>query len=229
MTERSHEELKSLIAPYALGAVTTDEIPAIRAHILSCDECMGEADRLAAVSASLALAAEPTAVPPGFAEAVLTKARAQEPARTEERSKRRRWQLAPVAVAAGLLLGIAGVGVALEARRDVTQQQEVLTALLHGKGLDLRGPSGAVAKVVPKGQGALLAVAGLQRAPDGHTYQLWLIEDGDPISGGIFDIEDGLALLEVDRDLGGVDAAAVTIEPGDGVDEPTGDPIISST
>ena len=45
--ERTHDELRSLIAPYVLGAVPEDEVAMIRAHIVTCEECMAEAERFA--------------------------------------------------------------------------------------------------------------------------------------------------------------------------------------
>ena len=58
MTDERHAEIKELIPAYVLGAVPPEEIPSIRAHILSCDECIAEADRFAETASSLALSVE---------------------------------------------------------------------------------------------------------------------------------------------------------------------------
>ena len=69
--ELSHEAAKDLIAPYILGAVSPEEERAIRDHIMSCDECMQEAESLSVVSSALPLLAEPTELPAGFVDRVV--------------------------------------------------------------------------------------------------------------------------------------------------------------
>ena len=71
MTEQSHEAAAALIGAYVLGAVPPEEVPAMRAHTLSCDECMAEADELSETAGSLSLTVEPVAPPLGFTETVL--------------------------------------------------------------------------------------------------------------------------------------------------------------
>jgi anti-sigma-K factor RskA len=68
----------------------------------------------------------------------------------------------------------------------------------------------------------------LRKAPDEHTYQLWLIEDDEAKSAGTFDVREGISIHETEQSLEGVDVVAVTIEPGDGSVQPTTDPILSS-
>jgi anti-sigma-K factor RskA len=227
--ERSHEELKELIAAYALGAVPEEEIAVIRAHILSCEECMAEADGYVDATGALAFAVDPVELPAGFEARVLGRVHEGRPSRAPERRLRRRWLSAPV-LAAGVLvvalLAVLTVGL-LDARSDLSQHEGILTALLHEGGIEVEG-EGAVGRMVPTRTGGVFAVTGLREAPDAHTYQLWLIEDGEATSAGTFDVRDGISILETDRSLEGVDDVAVTIEPGDGSDQPTREPILSS-
>jgi anti-sigma-K factor RskA len=64
----------------------------------------------------------------------------------------------------------------------------------------------------------------LEPAPEGRTYQLWLIRNGQPVPSQVFNSEaDGHALVEgiaVPSD-GGIEAYAVTQEPAGGSSEPT--------
>ncbi len=71
---------------------------------------------------------------------------------------------------------------------------------------------------------------GLPEAPAGKTYQLWWIADGEPVSGGVFDVDEtGRASLEVDRvPVRDVDVWAVTVEPEGGVPQPTGEMVLAS-
>src|ERR687894_571654 len=103
----NHGEFKELVASYVIGAVPEEEAAGIRAHILTCDECMAEAERLAHVTSSLDLAVAPRAVPPGFSERVLARATADSVSRQTPR--RSAWWAAAFAVAALLtLLAVTG-------------------------------------------------------------------------------------------------------------------------
>src|SRR5687767_11663059 len=130
MTDRTHEELKSLVAAYVLGAVPPDEVGLVRNHILTCDECMAEADQHAGAIDSLALAVEPAAMPPGFADRVMAEiapapepgtAASPSPARTSLLDWFRGRGLALAGVtAAVVLLGVLGAGL-IQARQDLAR------------------------------------------------------------------------------------------------------------
>jgi anti-sigma-K factor RskA len=229
VTERSHDELKELIAAYALGAVPPEEIRVIRAHILSCEECMAEADGYMDAAGALALAVDPVELPAGFEDRVLAAVREDRRAPVPEVRRRRRWSLGPVLAAGTVAVALFAVLTAglLDARSDLSQHEGVLAALLHGDGIEVEG-SGAAGRMVPTREGGVFAVAGLPNAPEEHIYQLWLIEDGEPESAGTFEVRDGISILETDLSPEGADAVAVTLEPGDGSIQPTTDPILSS-
>jgi anti-sigma-K factor RskA len=114
--------------------------------------------------------------------------------------------------------------------RSLEQRKKVVAALLRHErdGLDLQGSAGAVAKVVPTDSGSMFVASGLHEAPADHTYQLWLIKNGTPVSAGTFTIKGGLAVLESSLQLDGYEQAAVTVEPAGGSQQPTTQPIITS-
>jgi anti-sigma-K factor RskA len=243
----SHEEAKALVAPYVLGAIPSEEIPFVRTHILSCDECMAEADSYLAIASSLSLAVDEVPLPAGFADRVVAAAMGaredhQAPVaglrghlsgrpRTDAKT-RRRWSFVPAIAGLALILafGVMAANV-FSARGELDRNQEVLTAVLRSdKGFSFKGTSGAVAKMVPTNGGSYLAVAGLQAAPSNHDYQLWLLDaNGEPTSVAVFDVDNGVAILETGTSLEGFEGAAVTIEPEGGSDQPTGDFVLTST
>lgn len=237
MTERTHEELKGLVAAYVLGAVPPDEVGLVRNHILTCDDCMAEADQHGAAMDSLALAVEPIPVPAGFSERVMAQiAPAPESETAVVTAPRRSWVPAwlrgpGLALAGGMaalmLLGVVGAGW-IQARQDLARTENVLSALVHGEGIQLRGDSGAAAELVPKSRGAVMAVAGLPEAPGSHVYQLWYMEDGQPVSVGTFETRDGVVVMEVAESFDGYEDAAITVEPNGGSSQPTSDPVIAS-
>jgi anti-sigma-K factor RskA len=227
-----HEQMKDLIAPYVLGATDREEASMVRSHISSCDECMAEADHLAQVAGTLALAVEDVPLPSGFADRVLSEATGREAGQEKPAASRarRRWSLLPALAGAALLLVVAVMSVSLvQTRTELNQKERALTAMLHeDTGLNLRG-TGASGKMVPTSDGSYFVVAGLHQAPDNHTYQLWLLRDGEPTSAGTFDVTDGVALIETDLEIDQFDAAAVTVEPAGGSPGPTSDPILISS
>lgn len=242
--ELSHEEVRELIAPYVLGALPAEEVTFVRAHILSCDECMAEADSLSEPASKLALAAEPAGLSDGFMDRVMSLA-AGEPETGSTvtpltRRVRSPWNVLAGAAAVLVLVVLSATVFMLKSDLDSVKQQlasaqsevgayeRVVSAVLHSDGgMELAG-NGAVGRMVPTGDGSVFVVAGIQAAPKNHTYQLWVIDGGQPISAGLFDARDGVALLNSGISLRGADAVAVTIEPEGGSEGPTTDPIMSS-
>ncbi|HEX6904445.1 MAG TPA: anti-sigma factor [Thermoanaerobaculia bacterium] len=83
--------------------------------------------------------------------------------------------------------------------------------------------------VDPQTGDALFYAFGLPDLPQDKTYQLWFIAGGKPVSAGTFSVnERGGGSLRVDRikDVGGIQAWAVTVEPQGGVPQPTGEMVL---
>lgn len=233
-----HDELRSLIPAYALGAVPADEIGVIRDHILSCDECMAEADRYSAVTSSIALAVEPVALSEGFEDRVLTVVQGQGSGPvplTRGAPWWRRWSTAAVAasLSAALVLGLLFV----DARMDAQRRLDVVAAVLQDDGLELRG-DGVTGKVaeLPDGSGVFV-VSGLDEAPTGTTYVLWSMKGegcpADPADcviepAGTFEVADGVGILELDGSISDWSESAVTAEEDEEAKAPTTDPVASS-
>lgn len=234
--ELSHEATKDLIAPYVLGAVSPEEQAAIRDHIMSCEECMQEAESLSMAGAALPLLADSAELPPGFVDRVVAQVHDARPASrsaTAGAAARgyRRWTGFQVVATSGLLvIALILGGFLINQHANLDQRQKVLAALLRheGDGMVLRGPSGMVAKVIPTSNGSLFVASGLHEPPANHTYQLWLLRNGTPVSAGTFTMKSGLAVLESQLTLDGYDQAAVTVEPAGGSPQPTTQPIITS-
>lgn len=230
MSPMDHEEMQASLGAYVIGAMPPDEIAEVRAHISTCESCMREADASADAAASLAVSVGTTALPPGFSERVLRTIREErEEVIAPPKPPRRAWLFAVAGAAAVALVIIGSLAALIATRSDLARAERILTAVLHDEGLELRGASGAVGKVVSVGDGSIFAATGLQEAPRGHDYQLWFIDDGRPRSAGTFEVRGGIGILEVDLRFAGHDAAAVTIELEGGADQPTGDPVLRST
>jgi anti-sigma-K factor RskA len=233
-----HEEVKELVAAYVLGALPEEEMPFVRAHILSCDECMAVADGYTEVVTKLALTADPVDLPDGFEDRVLASAGRGDETATSVPAERNRWVRVAGLGAAAAVVAAGVLGYSLidtrreldEARSDISGYQDVLSDVLHNgdAGLELAG-AGAVGRMIPSGDGSVFVLAGLHRAPENHTYQLWLLDGDEPVSAGIFDVSNGVALLRSEHSPAGFSGAAVTIEPRGGSPAPTTEPILSTT
>lgn len=237
MDEREHEEMRSLIAPYVLGAVPAEEMKRVRSHLLSCDECLSEADQLSPVGDSLAASVEPSEVPAGFAARVMSRVR-EERSGTEAvplPATRRAW-LPNLAVAA-MLLVTAVMGVTLyRTSQDLDVRTEAVRGFLSSDGMRLDG-TGARGAMIPTDEGALFVAEGLERLPGDRVYQLWLMKgDCQPGATGSCDIQgidtfttdDGVTIVAIDESLEGYSRAAVTVEPEGGSPQPTSDPALDS-
>ncbi|MGH2699063.1 MAG: anti-sigma factor [Actinomycetota bacterium] len=228
--EQSHEEVKDLLGAYVVGAVPPEEVPSIRAHLLTCDECMAEADHLSDAADSLLSSVEPVAMPPAFTRTVLERVERERAGTTLSMPSRRRWKpLMALSFAAVVVFAAVMGAIALNARQDADANRRLATALLGGsQGIELEGAGGVVAKVVPGETGAVFVATGLEDVPSDRTYQLWLMREGVPVSAGTFDVSEGVAILRTSRSPRAFDGAAVTIEPSGGSPQPTTEPVIQS-
>jgi anti-sigma-K factor RskA len=71
----------------------------------------------------------------------------------------------------------------------------------------------------------LFLVSSIPMPKKGMTYQLWAIEDGKPVSMGVFDVDpSGNSMMELKPmpEHDGPMQFAVTLEPAGGMPQPTG-------
>lgn len=141
-------------------------------------------------------------------------------------------QLLP-AVAAVIVLGVAGVTVVVTQTGVEPPGDAQLAAVLASPDVqlvDMTAPDGATARVVwsPQRAEGVFLTDGLGAAPDGHAYALWVIEgESQPELAGMFQPDaDGQARHAIADQLAGAVTVAVTVEPEGGVEQPTTEPII---
>lgn len=248
---KTHDELKSLIAPYVLGAVSPEEVEEVRSHIISCEECMAEADSYSSAVSSLALSVPPEAIPDALIDNVMREARAdaKQPVAavptvpddsdrssvTELRTSRPIYTLVAAAAALLIVAVLAGALITTTNELDDTRDQlaaerERVEQLARTEGaMRLGSPSGdVIGAMLPTDEGGVFFVHGLDDPPSDHIYQVWLLDDGQPTSAGTFDPASGVGGLQTDHSLDGVDGVAVTVEPTGGSRAPTGRPVLST-
>ena len=157
-----------------------------------------------------------------------------------ERAAQRRWFQRPGlilgAAAAAVLLFIGGafVGSSLSGTNSYTAQQASALAQINAASdvqratADVAG--GGTATLVWSGElgKSALVANDLPALPDGKTYELWYIRDGQATPAGTMESEGtGSTWRVLSGQMAAGDTVGVTVEPRGGSDKPTTDPIVA--
>jgi anti-sigma-K factor RskA len=223
------------LAPYALGALTTEESAGLERHLSDgCVACDMELASLSAVVANLPYAIPAVHVPPGLRKRVLRGIAPRFP-----------WYetlgiAALVVLAAGVSARWVSVQTDLTTARSRTaalelqvKAQQTQLAWLRDprvqialmKGLEATSPAKAKMLWHPGTGQALLYIAGLPPLPLDKSYELWVFAKDEPLRAGIFDTRDGSTVVSMPRLEALPPSAtkfAVSVEPKGGVSKPTG-------
>jgi anti-sigma-K factor RskA len=136
-----------------------------------------------------------------------------------------------VAAAAAIALGLWGATLAedLDELRDRSSADRRAIAVFsdpEGVTVPLEGANGRL--VVSRTGSAALVLSGVGEAPAGKTYEIWVIEDGNPRPAGLFRDARERTVLPLSRPVPEDAVVAVTLEPAGGVDLPTGSPLFAT-
>jgi anti-sigma-K factor RskA len=244
----SCDEVEPLLAAFALGDHDAEARALIEAHLDACATCRHTLAAYQMVAHLLPLGAPDAAPSPELrarvTAAVAAAARREDAApprgappqswwrRARRWLPRAGWALATVALAALLVWNLALQRDLADARTAQQRDAVALAALLHDpqvQQLLLRGDA-----IAPAARGTLvlalsrneasLAVSGLPALPAGHVYQLWLVRQGQRISGGTFTVDAegcGNLVVQTPAPLSSYDTVGVTVEPAGGSPGPT--------
>jgi anti-sigma factor RsiW len=232
-------DLHDLTAAYALDALDPTERDEYEGHLATCARCRDELAEFWQVSGSLAHAAGGPAPPAALRERILVRARSERPGRSPGNVVpfRRRLTVPALssvaAVAAVLALGFGLWGNSLSRQLDDVRGQRAgeaeAVAILSDPSRQEVALSGANGRLVVSNTGrAAMVLSGVDRAPDGKTYEIWVIERGTPKPAGLFQDARTRTVLTLSRPVPDDAIVAVTVERRGGVSLPTGTPIITS-
>jgi anti-sigma-K factor RskA len=228
--ERIHE----LAAAYAVDALDEGERAVFEAHLPGCGPCSEDVRAFQDTATMLAYADEAPEPPPALRARLLEQARADRPAQSvvvlrPRRALRIAALAAAAAVAAAVGLGIwaATLSNSLDAERSARAADARAAAILVDPDAQ-RLALGDRGEVVRGRNGeSVIVVRDMPAAPNGTTYEAWVIDGGVPLRAGVFDGgSQQIVLLE--RPLPDGATVAVTIEPEGGLDKPTGDVLVGS-
>ena len=220
-------ELHDLTAGYALDALSEDEERAYEQHLRRCARCQEELRLFHDTAVALAHGVEAPPPPPALRDRILEQALAGRRNVVPFRSRRREmfaFATAAAAAAAAIVVGVWASTLSGELERE----REALEILAHprAESIALSGAEGRL--VVTAAREAALVVRGLDRAPEGRTYEIWVIEDGDAAPAGLFDGRAEVEIVRLQEPVPPGATVAVTLEPAGGVEQPTGTPLFAA-
>lgn len=228
-----NENIHTLAGAYALDALDDLERVRFERHLDACDTCSEEVASFHDTAALLG-AVEEMPVSDDLRRSVLDSiehVRQVGPVTAKVHGIRPRVMSIAAAVFAVLALGAGAFGFNQFQRVGELEPYQELASILQAPDAVVQSQQvdGAQVKVIASpgnGAGAVLA-SGLDAAPDGHAYQLWLLDADDAATpAGFLEVgADGSGQELMQGDMTDVIAVGVTVEPAGGSDQPTSEPI----
>lgn len=246
------KEYEDQIALFALGLLTGYELREIEAHLEEgCEICEGMLKDNDIVFNSLPYCLEDHPVPNEIEKKIFEKLEAGEQLRDKDLTHgfwhniRPLWLNWGTAISAALIILLVISNVSL--RNKLSSQQEALNELLAKSGKEsemmqfLTTPKVEIVKLAgmmedktasgkllmnPDTHQALLLVSNVPALAEGKTYQLWIIDGGEPVSMGTFEVDlNGNEMMKIKSMPEPTESSrfAVTLEPEGGMPHPTGD------
>jgi anti-sigma-K factor RskA len=221
------------LAAYALGALDQDEAAGVSRHLADCALCRAELrayETVVEVLPSAAPAASPSHEVKSRLMARIGGQRAAPAAVLSRRERLRRWGQRPTpAWQLGLVSVLLVIVVALFLLTGLGGQDDFSQIALAAT----ENAPGAAGILIISGDGEYGSLI-VQRLPvlnPDQQYQLWLIDDGQRTSGGVFSVHHGYAAIEIyaPRPLSSYQAFGITVEPAGGSPGPTGVKVLGSS
>ncbi|MEJ2554939.1 MAG: anti-sigma factor [Anaerolineae bacterium] len=232
-----------LLPAYTLDCLDEEELVRVSEHLAVCAECRAELRSYQAVTDQLALAVPQTAPPSRLKRQLMDRIQPSHPTSSSQPGSSwwQRWtnlmqRTTPVwGLVSLILILLLAIGNLLLWQRinqaePPTQAQAMRTVSLVGT----QAAPGATGLIIISldGRHGTLVVDDLPTLDPERQYQLWLIQDGQRTSGGVFSVSrDGYGSVWVSspQPLSSYSAFGITIEPAGGSPGPTGDKVLGGT
>lgn len=233
------QHVDDLIAAYALDCLDEDDVIWVSRHLANCARCQAELSAYRQVVDQLPVTVQQHQPPPQLKEKLMEQVHRMQADTGQESDgfwQRFRgllsqatpvWSLASLVI---IVLLFASNLLLWQQMRGMSEQSSVDT--MRVVTLDhTQVASGATGLIVISldGEHGTLVVDHLPLLSDEYQYQLWLIDDGERASGGVFSVsKDGYGSVWVKspQPLADYSAFGVTIEPAGGSPGPTGEKVL---
>lgn len=240
MKSYTHDELLELLPAYALGALSAEETAAVDAALRpgtdGADALRRELRAFEEVATQMA-SANPIVPPAAAKERLFARVSASKQATIPSAPRAPGWLVGALAASLMIAAGLAGYTWSL--RDTLTQREATLNAILEAD-RELRvarvvaddSTNGAGIQVFwnAKQQRGILHAFHMKQAPAGRAYQVWVLQDGKPVSAGVFNTDaEGHAIVDditVPASLTASTLVLITEEPAGGSPGPTTQPFM---
>lgn len=228
------DETHELTAAYALNALDPREEAAFEEHLAGCEACQTELAALTETAGALASSIHGPPPPPELRTRILDRV-AGERLNVVPLRRRRPFQAALVAAAAALALavGLGAWATSLSSDLDDERRAAAESALAaevlaepETEHHQVQGADGVLA--IAPNRAATLVLNGFPPAPDGHTYEAWVIVEGKAQPAGLFQAGSTRTVAPLSVPVPNGALVGVTVEPADGSTTPSGEMVVTS-
>jgi anti-sigma-K factor RskA len=246
MNGMDQERFEDLKDSYVLGALPEEERTEFERYLVAHPDLQTEVEELSTIAGLLAFSVREQEPAPELRRRIMDTVEAEAVVRPAEvvhpHTSRRSWLAGlwealgirdlALAGAAVLVVGLFSWGVLLQGEvRDLQGRVQSLQSQPQGPQMIALGGAGTeqgvrAELVTLKGDRAVLIAENMPPAPEGKTYQIWVIKGDTPKPSGLFEPRGDSVAAVVENPVEGADAVAVTVEPEGGSKEPTTDPML---
>jgi anti-sigma-K factor RskA len=235
-----YEHVTELIPGYALDCLDESEMELVSAHLGTCDICRAELRAYQVIADQLPLGAPVVEPPPYVKEKLMERVRSSSQPRHVQASgsswregfSRLLRRSAPVwslvSLALIVILGASNLFLWRQVNQLNTANQAAMRVIQLQSAEAAPGATGLIV-ISMDGEHGTLVVDRLPVLSEEWQYQLWLIRDGQRISGGVFSVDDdgyGSLWVKATDPLASYPAFGITIEPAGGSPGPTGEKVL---
>jgi hypothetical protein len=236
VSARDHTPIEELLAVQALGGLDDAEEQDLRRALVAhgdCEDCRRLEVEFTDVVGRLGLSLDPVPVDRGMADRIVA---SSDPPRIEEaaaatdlgdrRGRRGRRWVAAVAIAVAFAVLVGGYAVLT---KDRTTQVTLASQPQVVHFTPTPGTQGRLAMAFTPGQpGVLFWGEDLADPGTGKVYEVWMITNGTPVSGGCVRPTNGRIASFTDASLGDASEMAMTVESASCPGAPTTTPIMTA-
>lgn len=229
-----------LIPAYTLGCLDEEEAQVVVGHLASCTQCQEELSSYQELAGQMAYAVLQVDPPVSLKTTLMAQIQAGQQDRPAISPSKSWWQsfqgsllrFSPGWMVASLaLIGFLVISNLFlwDQVQELRARQAEPMAVVALNGTEFSPESSGVIVISKDGLYGTLVVDHLPVLDETQQYQLWLIQDGQRTSGGVFSVgKHGYGSLEIwsPEPLGSYGSFGITIEPAGGSPGPTGDKVL---